>query len=1040
MKNMQVSLFQIYRFIGVLLVCVLLTDTINAQEKAEKRTNEVSVNLKVTDENGNPIPNAQVVVSEGIIRAKTDENGVISFKALANDFITISSSGYEKNVSLVEKIIADNTIKLKKSKLFMTSDDVIPLPFMTMKKRNITGSENVITGDQLDKYPSTDLRNVFTGLATGLEILEQNGSPGLNAEEKLGLYGASEKVLAIARGRSMKYIIDDVPTDITEMPLDPGEIESVTVIKDIVGKAMYGPAGADGIILITTKRGHVNERNVNVSIEDGVSVVDRMPEWVSGADYANLNNTARYNSGLTPLYSQSDIDTYAMNEPYDMYHPSVNFKDMMLKSTMAFRRANVSSSGGNDAVQYSAYVGYDGEGDIYKIGPTARYNRINARSNMDINVNEFIKVQLNFFGGLTYRPSPNYISTELITKLNPLLSDITTIPPIAFPVYANNAPTLAAPWYAVTSIYGSNPIGNLMKRGYYTDRGRMGSTSFALDYNMSSILKGLKSRTYFGLNAYAMVRNGKANDYIAYTATPSKSAKTGNDTIILSKVHDGVDQASESTLHNFFYNQFLVYENLSYEKSFGKNSIQTSLVYSITNMVKKGVTDPQKQQKGVWTGMYSYDNKYNIEGVLNYAGSYSFSKEQQYKFFPSIGASWVISEENFMSKLGFINYLKLRAEAGILGFDNFLTPFQWRDRWTVSTGTSFGPYSVSQWFGSSTDAPYQTTPARIGNSTLTWEKRKEFNVGLDALMSNQKLSLEVNYYNTLRDGVITQVSNALPFIAGVSSTLPYLNYNKIRYYGLETGILFTDNIGELKYSIGGNATIQNSKFEKFDEPAYRYDYQSMIGRPADALLGLVYLGKFGTDAETQVVPQLYDATLHAGDLKYKDMNSDGVVDDNDKTMIGHTDPRLFYALNAKISYKDFDLTIIGTGRAFYDIALTSQYYWNGWGDNNYSKFVKDNIGGTYPNLTYYKVNNNFQNSIFWLTNGGYFKIQNVEIAYNLPMNKLPSIGTRGIRVFVRGANLCTFSKVKDVDPESINSGVTYYPMFRTFSGGIKLTF
>jgi len=188
------------------------------------------------------------------------------------------------------------------------------------------------------------------------------------------------------------------------------------------------------------------------------------------------------------------------------------------------------------------------------------------------------------------------------------------------------------------------------------------------------------------------------------------------------------------------------------------------------------------------------------------------------------------------------------------------------------------------------------------------------------------------------------------------------------------------------------------------------------------------------------VPQIYDSELKKGDLKYKDMNNDGFVDDNDLSAVGHTSPRLYYSLHANFKYMNFDLTVLGTGCAFYDLALTNSYFWNGWGDNNYSEFVRDNVGGEYPRLTYYKVNNNFVASDFWLTRGGYFKIQNVELAYNIPADKLKMIRSRGMRLFVRGANLLTLSGVKDVDPESINSGISVYPLFRTFSGGIKFTF
>jgi hypothetical protein len=200
------------------------------------------------------------------------------------------------------------------------------------------------------------------------------------------------------------------------------------------------------------------------------------------------------------------------------------------------------------------------------------------------------------------------------------------------------------------------------------------------------------------------------------------------------------------------------------------------------------------------------------------------------------------------------------------------------------------------------------------------------------------------------------------------------------------------------------------------------------------------MGRFASDAETLVVPQLYDQALHAGDLKYKDMNGDGYIDDSDQSPIGHTTPRLFYSVNLKLNYKGFEIYALGTGRAFYDIGLTNQYFWNGWGDNNYSDFVRENIGGGYPRLTYNKVNNNFVGSTFWLVKGDFFKVQNVELSYTFPANALKVIGARGTRLFIRGANLLTISKIKDVDPESISSGVDYYPLFRTFTAGFKLTF
>lgn len=1044
-------IFQKYRFFCVLLLSILIAGSLNAQNKTEKKINTISVSLKVVDENGKPVSKAKVVVSEGVLHAETGETGEYSFMAYPDDFVTVSAPGFEKNVSLVQDIVQDKLIKLKGTKLFMSSDDNVPLPYQTARKRFISGATDVIYSDELEKYPSTDLRNAFTGLVPGLQITERNGSSGLSAEERMGNYRSSEKINITARGGSMRFIIDDVPVDITEMPLDPQEVESVSVIKDIVGKTMFGPMGADGIIFIKTKRGRTHERVFNVNIEDGISVIDRFPEWVSGADYATLNNTARKNDGLTPLYSDANIAAYAKNDPYNMYRPSVNFREMMLKNTKSFKRVNVSSSGGNDAVQYSSYLGYDGEGDIYKIGSAAGYDRVNACSNIDMRIDDFVKVQFDISAGLSNRSSPNYGYTSTIgeggsqmdlLELSSALPDMNNTPPVAFPVYANNDPTLSAPWYGVSSLYKVNPVANLTRNGSYNETERKFAAKIALNYDMSKIIKGLKSRSFLSYDALNLLRMGKAKDYIAYIVTPSKSAVTKADTlpITLTKVHDGVDNPALQNLHDYYYQRLAFTQSLNYERTFGANNIQSSLTYYLYRFLFNGIAEPRREQLGVWTGRYTYNDKYTIQAVMNYAGTYSFAKNKRNELFPSIGASWVISDESFMSGLKFLNFLKLRGEAGILGYEGFRAPYQYSDSYSTGTGTIFGPYSTGKWQGANNETPYVAYPTRAANPDLTWETRKEFSIGLDGLMLNNKLSFEITYYNNLHSGGIETLDYAMPYASGYSSSLAYVNYNETRYFGVEACLKFANKAGKFEYTLGGNATVQNSRIEKWDEPQYRNSYQYRVNTAVDAYRGLTCLGKFASDAEALAVPQLFDAVLKTGDLKYKDMNGDGVVDDNDQTALGHTTPRLYYALNANLKYKNFELSLIGTGAAFYDLPITNSYFQNGWGDNNYSNFVKDNIGGAYPRLTYNKVSNNFQSSDFWLTKGGYFKIQNVELSYTLPGSKFQMIRSQGIRFFVRGANLLTLSKIKDVDPESIDSGVTTYPLYKTFTCGIKLTF
>ncbi len=1062
---------EIYLGYGLLLLVLLLilpAVPLQAQDKTEtKKTKSVSITLKVTDENGDAIAKAGIIVGEGLVHTETDQAGTVKLTVKSDlEFISITSPGYEPKVLLVNEILSNPAVQLVRSKLFMTTSDNVPLPYMTIKKRHLTGSTSVLDADALDKYPSTDIRNAMTGLVTGLEVYEKDGSPGMSAEEKLGSFRAEEKVGLYSRGSSLMYIVDDVRMDITEMPLDPGEIESISLVRDIVSKTMYGPAAANGIVFIKTKRGKKNERVLNVNLEQGVSIIDRMPEWVSGADYARLNNLAKKNSGFTSgFYSDEDIAAYALNDPYDMNHPSVNYRDMLIKDNRSFTRASVSTTGGTEAMQYSAYVGYNGEGDNFKLGAKAGYQRINARSNLDIRINDFLKVRLNFSAGISLRDSPNYgwnsnftnedINTNTVlglTEMPSLLGDISTIPPIAFPVYVNNDPGLKSPWYGISSVYTQNPVGNLVKNGYYNESGRNGAISAMFEWNMDNIVKGLKSRTFIDFNTYYLLRIGKAENYTAYKIDPRTYDPVAG-IASLTKDRDGVDQTNRAKLHDFYFQNYAAYESLSLDRKFGSNYFMAAATYRMSAIKRNGFEEPQREQAGIFTALYSYDDKYTIQGVVNYGGTSGFAPDQTYSTSPSVGLSWIISEESFMKKQQVFDYMKLRAEFGETSVDAFRAPFAYRDRWNLDSrggnADKFGTYysNTGAWIGSYKQSGnnYRAYPNRIGNLGLELERRREINLGIDAEMLKHKLSLEFNYYNILRYNALSLRSNTTPILSGTTSALPVVNYNSYTLEGVELGLKFRDKIGDFRYMIGGNAFTQKPVAVQVDEPNYRNDYQKLAGGPSDAIRGLKYLGRFATDEEANLIPQ-FGETLHAGDLKYEDKNNDGVVDDNDSQYIGHSTPKLYYAINLNLNYKNVELTVTGVGRAFYDLMLNNSYFTNGSGNNTYSKFVLENIdengvGDAYPKLTYYQISNNFKYSSYRLADNSFFKIQNVELAWNMPVQKMDWMkGIRGCRLFARGANVYTMTKIKDVEVENINSGITNYPLNITLTGGVKLTF
>ena len=1052
----------IYPRIFVLFILFLGMVSFQAWAQGEK-VKTIDVSLKITDEAGEALPEALVVVGEGLMHLDTGQDGMVHFVSRQNEILTISKKGYEKKVISVSRLPENKTVKLKEAILYKTPEDLIPLPYSYNYKRNTTGSYYTLNTSKLEKYPSNDIRNVFVGLVPGLQVNEMEGAIGLHPEEIYGSYNIQEKIELRMRGQKPMYLIDGIPVHITEMPLDPQEIESVTIIKDIIGKAMFGSEAANGIVSIQTKRGSKNERVLTVDAEAGYSFTDRFPEWVSGADYARLNNQARLNSGMNAIYSDEQIRGYERNDPYDKVTPSIDFREIMLKNSKPYYRANVSSSGGTDVVQYFAYLGYSGEGDIYKAGPTSNYNRINARSNIDVNITKAIKLRFDFFAGLSLRKSPNYGSSLDLYEFNSVINDITYIPPTAFPIYADFDKDTGLPWYGVHPNYKTNPIGNLESNGHYTENGRSGAANVTLDLDLSSLVKGLVSKTYVGFNIINLTRIGKAETYTGYITTPELIVDGNGDPILdangnkqydikMTKSFDGSSKSDLSNMYYYYTQLWVGRQMFTYNRSFGLHDVQSSLAYSISKYLRRFSEEPRRQQNVSWSAMYTYNNKYSLQGVLAYNGSSSFLSGKRYKLFPSVGASWIISEENFMKgSSGWLDFLKLRAEYGTIGYDFLLNnniQYMYADRWTAGSGGSvFGPHTSNRWFGSTIDSngSYQTTYNRIGNPNLTWETRREFSVGIDATLLNHRLSVEATYYNIFRDDVVVQISNSLPYVAGYLAN-PYYNYPQYRYNGMELGLQYSDKIGrDFRFSVGGNAAWMTSEIVRYDELPYRWDYQRATGKSLDSYWGLEYTGKFESDEEAMLIPQLFDETLSKGDLKYADLNGDGVVDSNDRKEIGNVEPRLIYGININLGYKRFDLTVIGNGHAFYDVPFTSSYFQNGWEDNTYSAFVRDNIGGDYPKLSYNRINNNFQESAFWLRNGNFFKIQNVELAYNIRLSATNGMKLRGARVFVRGANLLTISGIKDVDPESVSSGLYSngrgrYPLFRTFTAGFKLIF
>lgn len=869
---MRYKINTVQRFLALLVVMSMGAGTAMAHKNAD---NEREIKIQIVDQNGKTIPEVDVFIGMDRKHYIGDNNGNVLLKVKEHELITISEKGYEDKVLFGAEAVKNSLVILEKSEFYVNDEKTIQLPYWEMQKTNTTGDYIVITGEELEKYPSTDLRLAFSGLVTGLSITETDGSTGISSEIHKNRNRANEYM----RGNMPIYLMDGVQVDIAEMPLDPQEIETVTFIKDVLAKTMYGPRAANGVISIKTKRGKENEHLLKVNMEAGLSAVDRFPNWVEGADYARLNNLARMNNGMDPLYSDKAIAAYSKNNPYDLKYPSTNFKEMLFKDTKSYQRINLSSAGGSEFVKYFAYLGYTGEGDNFNIGSSANYNRLNARANLDMKVNDFISVDLGLFAGLSIRKSPNYqYDTFDYLDFNRALDQVTSVSPIAFPIYVPmESEDKNIPNYAVSNTFNYNPVGALASSGYYTEKGRSGRANIGLNIDLNHILKGVSLRTFLDVSTYNQTRIGKNERYSAYTLTPSEESEDG---FKYTQVQTPVTASGETKMRDYYFMRYSGYQSIDYRNLFyGKHDLKASALIFLSQLSRQGVENPLREMNANFLGGYTYDKKYSLQTAVSYAGSQALKGKNRFKAFPSIGVSWVISEEKFMKALDFIDFLKLRGEWGLLGYlSSNPSLAMYENKWQTGEGASFGPNSSNNWMGGAQWKPAYTFYNKWKNPDLDWETRNEFSVGLDAVLFDNSLSVSVSYYHSKHNGEWVSPTNQYPDIVGLLA-IPCINFNNTLYYGGEIAAKYKGKVGDFNYVIGGSFSMPRTKRLRYDEPNYKWSYQYREGKSTDALFGLVYDGRYSSDVEANSVNQLFDVKLHEGDFKYKDLNGDNVIDE-----------------------------------------------------------------------------------------------------------------------------------------------------------------
>ncbi len=897
-------------------------------------------------------------------------------------------------------------------------DAKVALPFGHLDKNRFVGAVDVIKGENLMHSSDYNVESVLAGQAPGLIVTKGAGDPGID--------NTWLKIRGQSRGGSEDsplVVIDGIANrSLSSITLE--EIESIEVLKDVTAKMLYGSKAANGVIQVTTKRGYNGNKKISFSGEYGIKAPSVLPEYVTSAQYARLYNQARINDGLEPIYSDEDIAGY---ENSSISYPDVDYYDEFLKSNTSFQRVNAQLIGGDDNTQYFLNVGYVGEKGLENIGKQQTFNRLNVRSNLDYEVTDVLSMFLDIAGRMDMWERADISNNEFFDALS-------SHRPNDYPLYVSKQPDIdSLGWSPRVS---ENLVGELARSGYINTKNYYAQTNIGMNFDLTKYVSGLTAGAYLTFDVYNECKLGKSLDYSRIA--PSNMVRIGTDVL----------ESEESRKGDDMKQNVGIVGSIDYVKKWDDHDLQLNFASVTQTLSRKATLDgrsTQQDEKAVNLGLranYVFKDKYTIEGTTSYMGSDKFTKDNRWGLFGGGGLGWIASNEDFLKGSKIINYLKLKGSCGVMGYDR-----QGDEAFDYLLYEDFYVSSGSFRTGEKNSTiDYGWKASQIGNPDLTFEKSRELNIGAEASLFNNKVDLEVNYFNEYRYDIPVILDNALPDYTG--ELKPFANYNEISNNGVDFYVHYTDKVDDLKYSLGLNVIYSKATHEVYDE-INEYEHLNKNGNVTDAIWGWKSDGLYVDEADISNygVTSSY-GNIIPGDIKlenYINDKGDNIIDQFDQQIIGNSYARINYSLHLNLEYKGLALYVLGQGATGFDRMLNNSYYWN-VGENKYSVLalgaaVPGEVqGATYPRLTSLTSSHSYRSSTYWMENGAWFKLRNIELSYTLPESFSSKIASDKVKLFVRGNDLFAISKMDDVDPESPNTGITTYPMYKTVSFGLKLTY
>lgn len=914
-------------------------------------------------------------------------------------------------------------------------NDSVQIGYEKQPAWKVTSARSSIEGEKLEKSFATNVATTLYGRLPGLTVMEGSSEPGYgigsNSMFARGMGTFNEKA------QRMLILVDGYECDFTQ--LSSFEIESVNLLKDASATAIYGARGANGVLLVTTKKGSVAPLQVSLRAQVGFQQAKRMPEYMDGYEHAKFYNEAYKNDGKGEYYySPTDLEAYRTgSDPY--LHPNTNWKDLTLRKANPIMNYDLSFRGGSETVRYfvmlnllnskSLVKGMENKSDNTKNPDLAKYS---FRSNVDIDITRYVTAEILLGGMVQDHTTAGWESSSSLFGM------IDGISPIAFPAYNPDGT------YGGTALHG-NPLAEITDKGYYSRNSRILNSSIKLTGKLDFITPGLSASVALSYNTYFNGYTMRNRNYLR------SSLSKDNNGVYIYNNHSvdsdlNHDEGRAEEWNNITWRAFL-----NYGRTFGRHNINAFALfnYDELSVSRRNMADNYQYESNFYNwnrhdilsdnlpvkhaGMagrltYAFDKKYIGEFSFGYEGSDKFHADNRFGFFPAVSLGWIISQEKFMEEVDFVNFLKVRGSYGLVGNDAV-----GGDRYMYIKQFS-GAESVI--FGVNPTYVSGFRESRVDNPDVTWEKDKKFNIGVEVRLFNC-LDMSFDYFLNKRTDILVTPNATVPAFLGMQ--LPYLSQGKMTNKGFEAMLRYTSSDkNPFRFYVEANAWFARNTIDFMAEEVRLYDYQKRTGQSYNKSYALIAEGFFNSQEDINASGLIYEwGIIRPGDIRYADQNGDKVINDNDLIPDRYNNiPEVTMNLEAGMTWKDLDFSFLFQGVTNRDVYYSVSAF---AGDSRIPEMARGRWtpetaqSATYPRLTTEVDNINFKRSTFWRHNGSFLKLRNVELGYTV--RKL--LKESNLRVFANGTNLFSLDHMNGmVDPE-ITGG---YPAVRTISLGAQLTF